>query len=77
MQTYATMKEAYSEKTVARSNIFHWHQQFMLGQASASPKLKSGRLVVVSIETMVNTIGTMLSDDDSLSQQQIALVGIL
>ncbi len=38
-------------------------------------KLKSERPVVVSTETIVNTIGTMLADDDSLSQWQIALVG--
>ncbi len=32
--------------------------------------------MAASTETMVNTIGTMLADDDSLSQWQIALVGI-
>ncbi len=32
---------------------------------------------MVSTETTVNTIGTMRADDDSLSQRQIALVGIL
>ncbi len=46
------------------------------GLASASPNPKSGRLVVASTETMKNTIGTMVADDDSLSQRQIALVGI-
>ncbi len=30
--------------------------------------------MAASTETMVNTIGTMLADDDSLSQRQIALV---
>ncbi len=70
------MKEVYDEQTLARSTIFYWHQQFMQGRASASPKLKSGRLVASSTETMMNMIGTMLVADDSLSQRQIALVGI-
>ncbi len=76
-QTYAAMKEAYGEQTLACSTIFHWQQQFSQGRASASPKPKSGRLVVACIETMVNTIGTMLADNDSLLQRQIARVGIL
>ncbi len=70
------MKEAYGKQTLARSVIFHWHQQFTEEWASASPKPNSGRLVVSSTETTVNMIGTMLADDDSLSQRQIALVGI-
>ncbi len=67
---HAAMKEAYSEQTFAFSTIFRWHQQFTQGRASASPKPKSGRLVAASTEAM-------LADDNSLSQQQIALVGIL
>ncbi len=47
------------------------------GQASASPKPKSGRPVASFTETTVNTIGTMLVDDDSLSQRQIALLNTL
>ncbi len=70
------MKEVYGEQTLAHGTIFHWHQQFMQGRASASPKPKSGRLVVTSAETEVNTISTMLADDDSLSQRQIAPFGI-
>ncbi len=62
---------------LTRSTIFHWHQQSMQGRASASPKPKNGRPVVASTETMVNTIGTMLADDDSSSQRQTVLVGIL
>ncbi len=73
---YAAMKEAFGEQTLACSTIFHWHQQFMEGWASASPKPKSGRPVAACSETMVNTIGTMLTDDDSLLQWQIALIGI-
>ncbi len=73
---YAAMKEMYGEQTLARSTIFCWHQQFTPGQASASPKQKSGRSVTASTETTVNTIGTMLVDDDSLSQRQIALVSV-
>ncbi len=34
------------------------------------------RLVAISTETTVNTICMMLADDESLSQRQIALVGI-
>ncbi len=60
MQTYAAMKEAHGEQTLALSTIFYWHQQFTQGRASASLKPKSGRLVVTSTETTVNTIGTML-----------------
>ncbi len=75
-QTYAVMKEAYSEKMLARSIIFHWHQQFTQGRAFVSPKPKSGRPVAASTETTVNTIGRMLTDDDSLLQRQIVLVGI-
>ncbi len=75
-QMYATMKEAYGEQTLACSTIFHRHQQFAQRRASASPKPKSGRLVVASTKATVNMIGTMLADDDSLSQWQIALVGI-
>ncbi len=75
-QTYAAMKEGYGEQTLARSTIFHLHQQFTQERVSASPKSKSGRLVAASTETTVNTIGTMLEDDDSLSQWQIALVRI-
>ncbi len=67
-QTYAAMKEVYGEQTLTCSTIFHWHQQFTQGRASASPKQKSGRLVAVSTKTTVNTICTMLADDDSLSQ---------
>ncbi len=63
------MKEVYSEQMLARSTIFHWHQHFTQGQASASWKQKSGRPVATSISTM-------LVDDDSLSQRQIALVDI-
>ncbi len=74
-QKYAAMKEAYGEQMLAHSTIFHWHQQFMQGWASASPKPKSGRPVAAFNETTVNTICTMLADDDSLSQQT-ALVGI-
>ncbi len=74
---YIAMKEAYGEQTLACSTIFHWHQQFTQVRASASPKPKSGRPVATSTETTVNTIGTMLADDDSLSQRQIALVRIL
>ncbi len=59
-----------------RSTIFCWHQQFTQEWSSASLKLKSGRLVVASTDTVVNMIGTMLADDDSLLQQQIALVSI-
>ncbi len=70
------MKEAYDEQTLTRNTIFHWYQQFTQGRASASTKPKSGRSLVASTETMVNTIGTMLADDDSLSQQQVALIGI-
>ncbi len=66
MRTYAAVQEAYGEQTLARSTIFHWQQQFTQGRASASPKLKSGRLVAVSTETAVNMIGTMLVDDDSI-----------
>ncbi len=61
---------------LARSTIFHWHQQFMQGQASASTEPKSGRLVAASTEITVNRIGTTLAVDDSLSQRQIALSGI-
>ncbi len=68
------MKEAYGEQTLAHCTIFHWHQRFM--RAPTSPKPKSGRPVAASTKTTVNTIGTMLADDDSLSQWQIALVGI-
>ncbi len=67
-QMYAAMKEAYGAQTLVCSTIFHWHQQFTRGQASASPKPKSGRPEATSTETMVNTVGTMLVDDDSLSQ---------
>ncbi len=71
------MKEAYGEQALARSTIFHWHQQFTQGWASASPKPKSGRPVAASTKTTVNTTDmTMLAYDDSLSQRQIALVGI-
>ncbi len=70
-QTYAAMKEVYAERTLAHSTIFHWHQQFTQGQASASLKPKSGRLVAATTETPVNTIGTMLADDDFSSQRQI------
>ncbi len=66
---YAAIKEAYSEQTLTRSTIFIWHQQFTQEQAYASPKLKSGRPVADSTETTVNTIGTMLVNDDSLSQR--------
>ncbi len=59
-QTYAAMKEVYGEQTLTRSTIFHWHQQFTQGRASASPKPKSGRLVAASTETTVNTISMML-----------------
>ncbi len=69
MQSYAAMNEAYGEQILARSTIFHWHQQFTQGRTTASPKLKSGRLVAASTETTVNTIGTMLADEDSLSQR--------
>ncbi len=69
------MKEVYGEQKLACSTIFHWHQQFMQGRASASPKSKSGTPVAASTETTGNTFGTMLADD-SLSQQQIAHVGI-
>ncbi len=68
---YAAMKEVYGEQTLARSTIFHWHQQFTQGWASASPKPKSGKPVATSTETTVNTIGTMFADDDSLLQQTI------
>ncbi len=71
MQTYAVMTEAYGEQTLARSTIFNWHQQFTQGRASASPKPKSGRPVAASTKTTVNTISTMLAEDDSLSQWQI------
>ncbi len=47
----------------------------MQGRAPASPKSKSGRPVAASNETTVNS--TMLADDDSLLQRQIALVGNL
>ncbi len=71
------MKEANSEQTLAHSTIFHWHQQFMQGRASASLKPKSGRPVAAFTKTTVNTIGTaMLADDGSLLQRQIALIGI-
>ncbi len=30
---YAAMKEMYGEQTLARSTIFHWHQQFTQGRA--------------------------------------------
>ncbi len=76
-QTYAVMKEVYGEQTLTRSTTFCQHQQLTHGKASASPKPKSGRRVAASTETMVNTIGTMLMDDDSLSQRQTALVCIL
>ncbi len=77
MQTYAAMKEVYGKQMLACSTIFHWHQEFTQGRASASLKSKSGRPVAASTETTVNTISTMLADDDSLLQRQIALVGIL
>ncbi len=70
------MKEVYGEQMLACSTIFCWHQQFTHGRGSASSKLKSGRLVVASAETTVNMISGMLADDDSLSQQLVALVGI-
>ncbi len=76
-RTHAAMKEAYGEQTLARGTIFRWHQQFTQGRASASPKPKSGRQGMASTETKVNTISTMLADDDFLSQWQIAHVGIL
>ncbi len=28
---YAAMKDVYDEQALARSPIFHWHQQFMEG----------------------------------------------
>ncbi len=71
------MKEVYGEQTLARGTIFHWHQQFTQGQASASPKLKNMRPVAASTETTVNTIGMALVDDDSVLQRSIVLVGIL
>ncbi len=58
-----------------RSTIFHWHQQFTQGRASASLKPKSGKPVAASIETSEYD-RYMLVDDESLSQRQIALVGI-
>ncbi len=70
------MKEVYGKQTLARSTIFHWHQPFTQGWASASPMPKSRRPVAASTDTKVITIGTMLLDDDSLLQQQIALVSI-
>ncbi len=76
MQTYVAMKEAYSEQTLARSTIFHRHQQFTHGRASASPKPKSGRLVAAFTKTTVNTIGTSLRMMIFLLQRQIALVSI-
>ncbi len=65
---YAAMKEAYGKQMLARSTIFRWYQQFTQGRAFALPKPKSGRPVAASAETTMNTIGTMLADDDSLSQ---------
>ncbi len=75
-QTYVAMKEAYGEQMLPRSTIFHQHQQFTQGWASASPKPKSETPMAASTETTVNTTSTMLADDDSLSQRQIALIGI-
>ncbi len=66
-QMYAAMKEAYGEQTLARSTIFHWHQQFTQGRTSASPKPMSGRLIVASTEKTLNTIGMMHVYDDSLT----------
>ncbi len=74
---YAAMKGVYGEQMLDCSIIFHWHQQFTQRWTSASVKLKSGRPVVASTVTTVNTIGTMFVDDDSLSQRQIASIGIL
>ncbi len=63
---------------LAHSTIFYWHQPFTQGLASASPKPKSMRPVPASTETMMNMIGTMLEDDNSLLQRQIVtFFGIL
>ncbi len=61
------------KKGMVNRRIFHWHEQFTQGQACASSKTKSRRPVVASAETTVNTMGTMLADDDSSLQWQIAL----
>ncbi len=67
------MKEVYGEQ--ARSTTFHWHQQFTQGHASASPKPKSGRPGGLYWDNSEYD-RTMLTDDDSLSQQQIAFAYI-
>ncbi len=67
-RTYVTMKEVYGEQMLARSTIFLWYQQYKNGWDFVTPKLKNGRLVVVSTDVMVNTIVMRLADDDSISQ---------
>ncbi len=70
-ECYLIMCEAYRDRVMSRRQVFHWHKQFRVGRVLSVAVKQSGRLVSISTNVIINTNGTMIADDSSLTQYEI------
>ncbi len=61
------MCEAFRHQVVSCRQVFHWHKQFREGRILSVAVKQSGRSIV-----MINTIETLIADDNLLTQREIA-----
>ncbi len=77
IEYYLMMYEAYRDQVMSRWQVFHRHKQFKEGCALSVTIKQSGRHVSNSTGVMIDTIGTLITNDSLLTRCEIAaLVGI-
>ncbi len=60
------MHETYGNHVMSCRQVFHWHKQFKESCMSSMAVKKSGRTVLISTDVMINTVRTLIANDNSL-----------
>ncbi len=71
-ECYLMMREAYEDQVMSRRQVFHWHKQSKEDCALSVAVKHLGRPVSISTNVVINTIGTLITDDSLLTQCKIA-----
>ncbi len=67
-ECYAMIDDAYRDQVMSCRQVFHRHIQFREDHTSSVAMEQSGKPVSISTDVMINTIGTLIMDDNSLTQ---------
>ncbi len=66
------MRETCEDQVMSHTQVFHWHKQFREVRTSSAAVKQSGRPVSIFTNVTINTIKTLIVNNNLLTQCEIA-----